>query len=139
MDRSSRLDVAASRPSPQYRGAEGFQQKLPVPPPLPANRFAGMSKELQDKRDAWYRDVAVLAYPRPEKPVGKVSPTEVKTLQRTDPYSIQKDATRYISMDGRYEADGSDGAYQPSEVIDLTDRLQSDGTLLWDVPPVDGP
>jgi hypothetical protein len=40
-------------------------RSLPVPPPHPANRFAGMNAGHAAERDKWFHDVAVIAYPTP--------------------------------------------------------------------------
>ena len=78
-----------------------FDQQLPVPPPHPANAFAGMSPPLAAERDKWFRDVAVIAYPAPADEVATIGRANdilvnLKTLKDVPPYSIRRTPHRYV-------------------------------------------
>ena len=81
-----------------------------------------------NKDNGFYADIAVLAYPTPE-PGAKLSNADVKTGRirkgmSAELSSIARDtkefpATKVIAKD---------------KIIDITDKMAKDGTLIWDVP-----
>lgn len=108
--------------------------QLPVPAPMKPSRFAGMSKSLSAQRDQWYTDVAVLAFPTP---MDTAAPDhlDVKALHKTDPYSIWKHVLRHVPSAAEYTEPSEASIIDPNQIIDLTDKMNPDGTLSWDVPP----
>ena len=107
--------------------------KLPVPPPLAPSPFSGLSRRLSQLRNQWYADVAVLAFPTPEKtPAPDL--LAVKALHRTDPYSIWKHVPRFVPSQAEYFEPDSKYVINPESIIDLTDKMRPDGSLDWKVP-----
>ncbi len=120
--------------SVQVTGPGPFTGVLPVPEPRAASTFAGLSPELDEKRQAWHADVAVLAFPTPAK-TEPLELLDVKTLYETQPYSIWKQVPRFIPTQAVYPESPANSAIDPAGVLDLTSRLRPDGTLEWEVPP----
>ena len=107
---------------------------LPVPAPMATSSFAGLSGPLGHLRNQWYDDVAVLAFPTPETtPAPELLAT--KALHRTDPYSIWKHVTRFVPSQAEYPEPDAACVIDPVSILDLTDKMQADGTLDWQVPP----
>lgn len=107
---------------------------LPVPAPMKPSRFAGMSGPLKAQRDQWYADVAVLAFPTP-KDTAAPDHLDVKALHKTDPYTIWKHVLRHVPSAAEYTEPSEESVIDPNQIIDLTDKMNPDGTLSWDVPP----
>lgn len=108
--------------------------ELPVPAPLETSRFAGLSGRLVNDRKQWHADVAVLAFPTPEK---TAAPDQLatKALHRTDPYSIWKHVLRHVPSKAEYPEPDPKCVIDPESMIDLTDKMRPDGSLEWTVPP----
>jgi hypothetical protein len=120
----------------EVRGAGQNAGKLPVPDPRrPFFGPATLTPELKEKRDAWYEDVAVLAFPTP--PMKRtIALIDEKALYDRAPYTSQPGVLPYLPPPSEFEeAPGS--AVDPDRVIDLTDSLNPDGTLAWEAPPGD--
>jgi len=116
----------------EVEGPAPFTAKLPVPPPRKPSAFAGLSPALAKIRDAWHRDVCVLAFPSTE-PGAPIDNLDLKSLAETQPYSSWKQVPRFIP-------DAKDVAetvppIDPGKILDLTDKLRPDGSLDWQVPP----
>lgn len=114
-------------------GPVSYHQKLPVPPPHEANRFSGMNKRHKKIRNEWYCDVAVLAYPCDEEPSVIQDKKDEKTLKNIRPYTVRKNAPRFLPMAEAHDESGI-AALDPKNVIDLTGKMNPDGTLNWEVP-----
>lgn len=101
---------------------------LPVPPPeKPFFGEGTLTDELRDKRNAFYEDVAVLAFPAPEKQE-KIASWPEKAFYYRAPYtsSIVKpfltEATTVVDP----------AATIPRrEVLDLTEKMDKQGRLHW--------
>lgn len=119
--------VAITGPGP-------FTGKLPIPPPRKPATFAGLSPELAQIRDAWYADVAVLAFPTPAKTKAP-DLLDVKALFDTQPYSSWKQVPRFVPAPAAYPEPAVKAVVNPATVLDLTSRLRADGSLDWEVPP----
>ena len=116
------------------KGPGVFDATLPVPPPHPPGRFAGMSKAHAAARDQWFRDVAVLAFPMPAGQPAKVDEVDIKTLRGIAPYSIRHTNQRFVMPPASYPAVDGASTFDPGRAVDLTSRLQPDGKLKWNVP-----
>ena len=120
----------------EVKGPGRFSGKLPIPDPKPP--FFGprtLTPELKEKRDAWYQDAAVLAFPTP--PVKRtIALIDEKALYRRAPYTSQPRVFPYLPAPAVFE-ETPGSAVDPDLVIDLTDRLHPDGTIEWEVPPGD--
>jgi hypothetical protein len=114
-------------------GPIAYNDKLAVPKPPEPNHFAGLNEEWEKVRDGWYRDVAVLAFPSPEREA-TFDLVDLKTLKDTTPYSIWKDTVRYVPTSVTYTEPAPQTIIPPARIMDITDRMRADGTLEWDVP-----
>lgn len=125
--------------SVQAAGPATFDQVLPLPPPPAPNRFAGMNPEQLAARGAWYRDVAVLAFPTPPAGVAQVEQADLKTLKDVRPFSIRDQmkggVPPFVQAPAEFGAADPARAFDPAKVIDLTRRMDRDGRLRWEVPP----
>jgi hypothetical protein len=108
--------------------------KLPIPEPKkPYFGKGSLTPELEKERNAFYEDVAVLAFPTP-KGDQKINDTDEKALYYRAPYSSVKGTKQFLPSVENFET-SMQGASIPKESIkDLTNLLQKDGTLNWDPP-----
>jgi hypothetical protein len=105
---------------------------------IPGNRkpFFGeesLTPALQKIRDMWYEDVVVLAFPSPEKDY-RIADIDEKALYYRAPYTSQPGVLPYISAPAFYHEEAG-SAIDKAKIIDLSDRLMPDGSLVWDIPP----
>ena len=76
-----------------------------------------------ETRHGFYRDIAVLAFPKPPDAARRIA-----------------DAGPKAGYEARYGIDPALDVYPPAaviarnQIVDVTDRLTADGTLSWDVP-----
>jgi hypothetical protein len=114
-------------------GPDKFNSILPIPEPkTPFFGENSLTPTLKQLRDDWYEDVVVLAFPKPANPI-KISGIEEKTLYYRAPFTSQPGVLPYIQAEAGYnELTGA--SIDQSKIIDLTEKLQKDGTLQWDVP-----
>jgi hypothetical protein len=120
--------------SVKVSGPGVLEQMPPVPPPHPANEFAGMSKTHAAERDKWFKDVAVLAFPSPAEDVAVIEEVNLKTLKDVRPYSIRRTKLRYVMPQVTYAEPGASRVLDPTRVIDLTEKVGPDGSIRWDIP-----
>lgn len=116
------------------KGPGPFTAKLSVPEPRTPFFGAGtLTPQLKEKRDAWYGDVAVLAFPTPRVKQAILLSDE-KALYHRAPYTSQPGVLPWLPAPASF--DETPGAAVDSEkLIDLTDKLLPDGGLRWKVPP----
>jgi hypothetical protein len=112
-----------------------FSDKLPVAESRKPY-FPTLTKELQEKREAYYEDVAVLAYPTLKDNV-KVEFSDEKALYYRAPFSSVEGVKPYLPAPAEYPAVPESACIDMDKIVDLTDLLKSDGTLDWDVPAGD--
>jgi len=110
-----------------------YKGKLAVPKPPKPNYFAGMSDHWEKVREEWYEDVSVLAFPTPDD-VKVIDKIDLKSLKETQPYSIWKHVPRYVKSEATYKKLNKESVINPNEIIDITDNMNKDGTLEWEVP-----
>lgn len=120
--------------SVNVEGPGPFTAKLPVPEPRKPSAFAGLSPELTTIRNAWHRDVRVLAFPETE-PADPLELLDLKALFETGPYSSWKHVPRFIPTATSPPEPPAGAVINPACLIDLTDRMRPDGSLDWQVPP----
>jgi hypothetical protein len=119
--------------SSQVTVIAGDKQKiiLPVPPPKkPFFGEGGLTPEVKKEWLKYYQDVVVLAFPATEqdKPIKDY---EEKALYYRAPYSSGV-VRPYMPSPAK---DGVDkNAITKTQIIDLTAKMQSDGTLKWSPP-----
>ncbi|MGV8093070.1 MAG: glycosyl hydrolase [Mangrovibacterium sp.] len=127
----SMMHLVAS--STEVEGPSAFHAVLPKPEPKrPFFGEGSLTNELKQIRDAWYEDVAVLAYPTP-KVKQIIEDIDEKALYYRAPYTSQPGVKQFLPSLSDYP-DVPGLAIKQSEVIDLTGMLQPDGSLKWEVP-----
>jgi hypothetical protein len=115
------------------RGPLIFKNKLKVPDPKkPFFGEGSLTPELRQLRNDWYEDEFVLAFPTPENPA-KIRNIDEKALYYRAPYTSQPGVLPFLKEDSENES--SHSAIDRNKIIDITDHLQKDGMLVWDVPP----
>lgn len=105
------------------KGPSAFRGQLPVAP----------------QRDKWwkmqecdfYQDVAVHAFPACKPTIGDAAQ---KAFYGRGHYSANE-GTAFIPAPARHPDTPAGDRIDPEMIIDLTDKLAADGTLVWDVPP----
>jgi hypothetical protein len=115
-------------------GPKRFSDLLPRPQRRPAFFGDGaLPPALEQAKNEFYRDVAVLAFPTPAN-----SPTianiDEKALYVRAPYSSQPKVKPYLPMPAVYPALPSTAVIATNQMVELTDRLSADGRLDWEVP-----
>lgn len=127
--------------SVQVSGPGTLNQVLPVAPPHPANPYAGMNGTIAAQRNAWFEDVAVIAFPTPSAgtaTIGTANSQEVnaKILKGLLPYSSSGEARNlpFVMPLASYTEPGADKVLDDSQVVDLTSLLQPDGSINWTIP-----
>jgi hypothetical protein len=121
--------------SVEVHGPGHFNDKLPVPEPRKPY-FPTLTKELQEKREAYFEDVAVLAYPTLKADI-KVEFSDEKALYYRAPFSSVKGVKPYLPAPAEYPAVPKSACIDMDKIVDLTDPFKSDGTLDWNVPAGD--
>ncbi len=107
------------------KGPAGFRDKLPVAP----------------QRDKWwkmmecdfYQDVAVHAIPA-SKPT--INDAAQKAFYSRAHYSAGE-GPAFFPSPSQHADTPEDALIDPEKILDLTDKLAPDGTLVWEVPPGD--
>jgi len=120
--------------STDVRGPARFDRVLPVP--VPRRPFLGdntLSPGLRRIRDAWYEDVAVLAFPTPAAK-RTIESVDEKALDYRAPYTSQAGVAPFIPAPASC-VETPDAAIRQDQIIDLTSRLEPGGRLRWDAPP----
>ena len=118
-------------------GPGALNQILPPPPPHPANRFAGMTPAHVAKRNAWFQDVAVLAFPTPAGGTTDIDDVDMKTLKDVQPFSIKMAKHPFVMPRESYPEPDASGIIDSSRAVDLTSKLNPDGSITWNIPAGD--
>ena len=108
------------------KGPATFEGVLPVP--------EQRSTRWHKMRSPFYEDVVVYAFPSCN-PV--ISDIDEKALYKRDPYTSAPGIKPYLPTPASYSKPDKSKLVDRKQIIDLTDRLQADGRLKWDVPPGD--
>ncbi len=110
---------------------------LPRPVPKPPYFGEGVfTPELKNQWSAYYQDVTVLAYPTPTTTT-QIAEIDEKALYYRAPYTSAKGVKPYLAAPAAYPDVPAGAVIPKSRIVDLTSRLQPDGTITWDVPPGD--
>jgi hypothetical protein len=114
-------------------GPSEFNAILKVPEPRkPFFGEGSLTQSLKQQRDNWYEDEVVLAFPA-LKDKFKIANIDEKALYYRAPYTSQPGVLPYIPAPASFtETKGS--AIDQSKIISLTDKLQKNGNLTWNVP-----
>ena len=118
----------------EVKGPSKYNAVLPIPAPkTPFFGEGALTPELKKIRDAWYKDVALFAYPKPETRY-QIPSIDEKALYYRAPYTSQRGVSQFIpATEAVPEIRGS--AIDPKRLIDLTKLIKPDGSLSWEVPP----
>lgn len=120
--------------SVNVNGGKAEKIKLPVPEPYPP--FFGESNltpELKEKWEAYYQDVAVLAFPTP-KENSKIEDIDEKALYVRAPYTSMPGVKPFLPEPFFEETEDESYAIDQDDIIDLTQYLKPNDTLQWNVP-----
>ena len=107
-----------------------------LPRPKPRTPFFGentLTPELHKEWQNYYRDVVLLAFPKPAGNA-RISDVDEKALYQRAPYSSQPGVKPFLPAPADYAEAPSGQCIASDKIIDLTDKLASDGRLVWDVP-----
>lgn len=114
----------------------GKKLKIDIEKPSARRPYFGdhvLTPELKEKRDGYYEDVAVLAFPSVEGEE-RISDLDEKSLVYRSPYSSAKGVKQFLPMPAEYAEPDATQKIASSNIIDLTSYLQKDGTLEWNAP-----
>jgi hypothetical protein len=115
-------------------GPARFDALLPRPVRRPAFfGEGGLPAEIVKTMDAFYRDVAVLAFPTPSSGP-QIADIDEKALYVRAPYSSQPGVRPFFPSPADFPVLPAGAAIDRSRVVDLTGRLTPEGRLTWDVP-----
>ncbi len=114
----------------------GSTKTIRLPKPAPKKPYFGegvFTPELKKQWENFYEDVAVLAFPTP---AGKHTLPDIdeKALYYRAPYTSVPGVKQYLPSFAEYQELPKAAVIQKSSIIDLTDQLQPNGNLTWEVP-----
>ncbi|MFZ1288779.1 MAG: glycosyl hydrolase [Melioribacteraceae bacterium] len=114
------------------KASGGSMQKIKLTIPNRRIPFFGegvFTEELRKQSDDYYEDVAILAFPTLDFK-NTIEDIDEKALYYRAPYSSQKNVKPFL----REEVNTDILGINKNQVIDLTNFLQNNGTLDWEVP-----
>ncbi|MDN3548628.1 glycosyl hydrolase [Mucilaginibacter aquaedulcis] len=115
----------------------GTKQVITLPVPTPKTPYFGegaFTPELKKQWNDFYEDVAVLAYPEPSVTSSKIADIDEKALYYRAPYSSVPGVKQYLPNLTNYTEPVKKAVIEKCSIIDLTGKLQANGTLSWKVP-----
>ncbi|MCP4312455.1 MAG: glycosyl hydrolase [Bacteroidetes bacterium] len=113
------------------KGPSVFNQVLPKPQPRVSPYHLNQTEEMQKDLADFYEDVAVYAFPSCDAVIDDIFE---KALFIRNPYTSMEGVRPYLPSPVGYPETDPSGVINPEEIIDLTDTLQADGRLEWEVP-----
>jgi hypothetical protein len=117
--------------SVNVKGPGKFNAILPKPQPRVSGYHRKQTPQMRKALADFYEDVAVYAFPRRDAVIKDV---DEKALFIRNPYTSMRGVRPYLPSPVSYPACDKSKVIDPKKIIDLTDRLQPDGRLKWDVP-----
>jgi len=115
-------------------GDDNVVIKLPVPEnKKPYFGESAITGNLKDEWKNFYEDVAVLAFPKPAH-LTTLKDADDKALFYRAPYSSVKGTKAFIPTQVIYPTAEPGEVISKNSIINLTDKLQPDGTLNWKAP-----
>ena len=114
----------------------GSDEHIKLPIPLPKKPYFGegsFTPELKKQWEDFYEDVAVLAFPN-HGVSKKIKDIDEKALYYRAPYSSVPAVKPFLPSVADFKDFPAQAAIPKNQVIDVTDKLQRDGTLNWKVP-----
>ena len=106
-----------------------------LPLPEPKKPFFGersLTQNLKLLRETWYEDVAVLAFPTP-RTKSYIDRIDEKALYFRAPFTSQQGVLQFLPSPAVFPEIKA-AAIDQEKIIDLTDKLQKDGSMRWQVP-----
>ena len=113
-------------------GPMHFNAALPLSPPRQPF-FGNVPFQFISQWRGFYKNVVVLAFPTPTLEA-RTPDIDEKALYYRAPFTSQPDVKPYLAAPAEYPATPPGGAISLDQIIDLTDRIKSDGSLDWQVP-----
>ncbi|MHC4354618.1 MAG: glycosyl hydrolase, partial [Planctomycetota bacterium] len=95
--------------------------------PVPGQRSTTWHK----MRSPFYEDVVVFAFPKCNPVIDDINE---KALYERNPYTSMRGVKPFLPAPANYPKQAKSNIIDPAKMIDLTDRLEPDGRLKWDVP-----
>lgn len=119
----------------RIEGGAPVEIALPVPTPRDPYFGRGSLGPCYDDWSNFYRDVAVVAFPTPKSEL-RLPDWEEKALFYRPPYSSTPGVKPYLVpiTDSPDIAQFNDAVVPLDSILDLSDKMTSDGTLRWDPP-----
>ncbi|MCB9784283.1 MAG: glycosyl hydrolase [Candidatus Omnitrophica bacterium] len=117
----------------EVEGPKEFQGILPVPEPRPPYfGESGLPPEILEARKGFYSDVTVLAIPRTDG--YRIADIDEKALYVRAPYTSKPGVKPFLPAPAEYPNLPVQSVISATAILDLTDHLQPDGRLNWEVP-----
>ncbi|MEW5899994.1 MAG: glycosyl hydrolase [Acidobacteriota bacterium] len=115
-------------------GPSVFKGALPRPAARePHFVHAPLPPALRQAREEFYRDVAVLAFPTPADGPG-IADIDEKALYYRNPYSSHPGVKPSLPAPAEFPESPAGVAIAGDSIVELTDKLEPDGRLVWNVP-----
>lgn len=114
------------------KGPGRFDQVLPLPEPRVSRYHRNQTPQMRKEVGEFHKDVAVLAFPHCEPVIADI---QEKALFIRNPYTSMPGVRPHLPSPADCPAAKAGETVDPNAVIDLTTKLQTDGRLVWDVPP----
>lgn len=117
----------------------GSEQRIELPKPQPKRPFfgeGGFTPEVRKQWDDYYEDVAVLAFPTPTGQIPIID-SEEKALYYRAPYSSQPGVKQFLLPPTNNEVPAVSKAIASADMVDLTNLLNDDGSITWNIPKGD--
>lgn len=113
------------------------EKNMDIPLPSPKRPYFGegtFTPGLKKEWSEYYKNVAVLAFSTPQ-PGKKINDVDEKALYYRAPFSSVWGVKAFLPSLAHYAHISSDEMIMKNKIINLTDKMQSNGTLKWKVPP----
>ncbi len=107
----------------ETKGPAKFDAVLPIPEQRPS--------PWGNMRTGWFEDVVVYAFPQSDPVIEDVAE---KALYQRYPYTSSPGVKEFLPAPAKFEEPGSEAFISPEDLIDVSEYLDSDGRLQWDVP-----
>jgi len=117
----------------QVHGPARFDGVLPRPEARRPYFEGAVTGELAKLRESFYEDVALLAFPTPALNE-RIPDIDEKALYYRAPYTSRPGVKPYLPAPADYREAPEGAVIKPGQVQDLSERLQPDGRLRWEVP-----
>lgn len=132
------VDAEASMQHLVYSTVEVYgnsNQTINLSVPLPKQPYfgeGGFTPEVKKQWDEFYKDVVVIAFPAPsnKEPIADI---DEKALYYRAPYSSVEGVKQFLPSHAEYK-NNPQASVNKNNIIDLSSKMNPDGTLTWDVP-----